>query len=87
MGLRRLGFWVTMVLAGTLKVTRARQVAFLVLSRLPSNLGLKKGALFCLKGLIREPAPPKKGIRVLLGILVVVTQIRILGQDLLRSTS
>ena len=38
-------------------------------TRLPRNLGLKKGALFCLKGFIREPKPPKKGIRVLLGIL------------------
>ena len=25
------------------------------------NLGLKKGALFCLKGFIREPKPPQKG--------------------------
>ena len=31
---------------------------------------MKKGALFCLKGFIREPKPTKKGIRVLLGILV-----------------
>ena len=30
---------------------------------------MKKGALFCLKGFIREPKPTKKGIRVLLGIL------------------
>ena len=30
---------------------------------------LKKGTLFCLKGFIREPKAPKKGIRVLLGIL------------------
>ena len=35
---------------------------------------MKKGALFCLKGFIREPKPTKKGIRVLLGIL---------GKDLL----
>ena len=31
---------------------------------------MKKGALFCLKGFIREPKPTKKGRRVLLGILV-----------------
>ena len=30
---------------------------------------MKKGALFCLKGFIREPKPTKKGIRALLGIL------------------
>ena len=49
-------------------------VTELVLStpRLPSNLGLKKGALFvCLKVFCKgTPKPPKKkGIRVLLGIL------------------
>ena len=33
------------------------------------NLGLKRVPLFCLKGLKREPKPPKKGKRVLLGIL------------------
>ena len=32
-------------------------------------LRLKKGALSCLKGFIREPKPPKRGTRVLLGIL------------------
>ena len=31
---------------------------------------MKKGALFCLKGLIKEPKPTKKGIRAQLGILV-----------------
>ena len=30
---------------------------------------MKKGALLCLQGFIREPKPTKKGIRVLLGIL------------------
>ena len=29
----------------------------------------EKGCSFLLKGFIREPKPPKKGIRVLLGIL------------------
>ena len=33
---------------------------------------MKKGALFCLKGFIREPKPTKKGIRVLLGILDIL---------------
>ena len=35
---------------------------------------MKKGALFCLKGIIREPKPTNKGIRVLLGILVLYPQ-------------
>ena len=41
-------------------------------TRLPSNLGLKRVTFFCLKGFIREPKPPKKGIRELLGILVYI---------------
>ena len=40
------------------------------LTRLPSNQGLKRVPFFCLKGFTREPKPPKKGIRALLGILV-----------------
>ena len=36
---------------------------------------MKKGALFCLKGLIREPKHTKKGIGVL-GILVRELQVR-----------
>ena len=34
---------------------------------------MKKGALLCLKGFIREPKPTKKGIRVLLGILAYMS--------------
>ena len=40
-------------------------------SRMLSNPAFKKGTLFCLKGFLREPQPPQKGIRVLLGILGV----------------
>ena len=39
-------------------------------TRLPSNLGLKRVPFFAKNGFIREPKPPKKGTRVLLGILV-----------------
>ena len=34
---------------------------------------IKKGALSCLRGFIREPKPQKKGIRALLVILAPVT--------------
>ena len=40
------------------------------LSRLPSNLGLKRVPFFAQRGLQGNLNPPKKGIRVLLGILV-----------------
>ena len=38
---------------------------------------MKKGALFCLKGFIREPKPTKKGIRVLLGILEYLGELKV----------
>ena len=39
-------------------------------ARLPSNLGLQRVRIFCLKGFIGEPRAPKKGRRALLGTLV-----------------
>ena len=41
----------------------------LMISRLPSKLGFEKVPLFASRGFMREPNPPRKGIRVLLGIL------------------
>ena len=41
------------------------------MSRLPSNLGVKRMPFFAERGLEGNLNPPKKGIRVLLGILDV----------------
>ena len=38
-------------------------------TKLKQPPGIKRVPFFCLKGFIREPKPPKKGIRALLGIL------------------
>ena len=47
--------------------------ALLKFSRLPSNLGFKR-VPFLLKGVYKGTETPKKGIRVLLGILLLVVR-------------